>query len=370
MTNTSGEDALWRVRALIRYSSLAKNIQVIRKLSGSAQVYAVVKADAYGHGTEHIAKYADAVDGFAVATIEEGIALRKVVAVDTPIMVLSEFNHPMQIEMFRQHHLELVIHKASQLEWLEAHEGVKKHDPIAGWIKFDTGMGRLGLSPDSAESLIQKFLALQGFHHRGLMSHLASADEPNNKQNQKQFDLFTKLKKFNLPVMSLCNSAGLLTIGTKNQTMVRPGILLYGVSPMSDVSAIYSDISPVMVLQSRLIDIKKLKEGESVGYGATWTARATSRIGIVSCGYADGYPRLAGNRGWVMIQAKPAAIIGRISMDTMAVNLSDHKNVVDGEIVELWGDNISVSQVAEWAETIPYELLCQVGNRVPRVASD
>ncbi len=365
----SSQESLWRVRALIRYSSLAQNLRVIRKFSGSAQVYAVVKADAYGHGIEHIAKYACDVDGLAVATIEEGIILRKVVSENTPVMVLSEFNHPSQIQLFQQHHLELVVHKISQLEWLESNPLTDKSKQLAGWIKFDTGMGRLGLSVDEADSLVRRFLSLQHFHHRGIMSHLASADEPDHAQNHHQFTLFGKLNQYQIPIMSLCNSAGLLTIGTQSQTMVRPGILLYGISPLN-ANPKLQELSPVMIFQSKLIDIKTLKKGESVGYGATWKATKTSRIGIVSCGYADGYPRLAGNRGWVMINGKPAAIIGRISMDTMAVDISNHEKVVDGEIVELWGDDVLVTQVAEWAETIPYELLCQVGNRVPRVALD
>jgi len=356
----------WRVRALISRSALMHNIAAIRRFSKAAKLYAVVKANAYGHGIASLAECEAVVDGFAVATIEEGVALRKLISGSTPIIVLSEFNHRDQLPLFQSYHLQLVIHHVDQFDWIESYKLRRSDNLLAAWIKFDTGMNRLGLPVEAAESLIQRYKNLLNLQHCGIMSHLASADELENKQTALQFQKFTQLQHFSLPLMSLSNSAGILTLDTSKTSMVRPGILLYGVSPISDYQNFFA---PVMTFQSRLIDIKNVKAGDTIGYGGTWTASKVGRIGVVACGYADGYPRLASNRGQVFIGTRNADIAGRISMDTMVVDLTDHHSAARGDIVELWGRNIAVTAVAEWSETIPYELFCNVGNRVTRVAA-
>ncbi len=350
---------------MISRSALAQNITAIRRFSKSAKLYAVVKANAYGHGVAQLAECDSIVDGFAVATIEEGTELRQMISDTTPIMVLSEFNHRNQIPLYQQHCLQIVIHHVEQLDWLESYKIANNDSRLAAWIKFDTGMNRLGFSVESADSFIRRYRNLECIEHCGIMSHLASADEPGHDQTRSQFELFSQLQRFPFPLMSLSNSAGVLTLDCLEKSLVRPGILLYGASPIAKYQ---KHFTPVMTLQSRLIDIKNVKPGDTVGYGGTWTASKAGKIGVVACGYADGYPRLASNRGQVFVNTKIARVLGRVSMDTMVVDLSNHHAVARGDIVELWGKHISIGSVAEWSETIPYELFCKVGARVPRIA--
>ena len=360
-----GTNVAWRARALISRSALMHNIAAIRTFSRTAKLYGVVKADAYGHGIAQLAECEPALDGFAVATIEEGIELRQLISNTTPIIVLSEFNHRDQLSLFQQYRLQLVIHHIEQLDWLESNEFACGNNLLAAWIKLDTGMNRLGFPMEMADGLMQRFQSLSHVEHCGIMSHLASADEPDNKQTRLQFQAFTQLQRFSLPLMSLNNSAGILTLEHSSSSMVRPGILLYGACPIPDYQ---HHFIPVMTFQSRLIDIKKIEAGDLVGYGGTWASGQATRIGVIACGYADGYPRLASNRGQVFIGTKKADIAGRVSMDTMVVDLTGHHTAARGDIVELWGKHIPVRLVADWSETIPYELLCKVGNRVPRVS--
>lgn len=375
---------LWRARALIDLQALRHNLGVARACAAEAEaeaqveMYAVVKADAYGHGIENIiAVAAGLVDGFAVATIDEAMrcrnALPKTYAA-LPIMVLSEFNSPQQIPVFMQHALTIVIHSIEQAQWLgefaDNQTDSSVRAPVKYWLKVDTGMNRLGINTEqlqSARALLDNRWCLKC---AGLMSHLASADDCADTQTNAQLLLFDTLLKTtdNLPA-SIANSAGLVSWRASRYQLVRPGLLLYGITLDGQNSAAGRQVKPVMRLQSRLIAVKQVRKGMRVGYGGSWRAPQDGFIGIVGFGYADGYPRSASNRGYVMIAGQRAPIVGTVSMDMLTVLLGATTTAGTGDIVDLWGLAPTVAEVAKWADTIPYELLCRVSQRVPRQTS-
>jgi alanine racemase len=353
----------WRTRALIDLSALRQNVKVIRKLAGDARVYAVVKADAYGHGIDNIVPaICHSVDGFAVATLEEGIRCRKY-AENNAIMVLSEFSEPEQIDIFRQYQLQPVIHRERQARWVGESEGLSS----GVWIKIDSGMNRLGISPENVTAIINMLRRSMKVKKLGLMSHLASADEMDSDQTPRQCERFLEYASGHQGEVSIANSAALIGWPQTRLDIVRPGLMLYGISPSQNQSALELGLRPVMQLESRLIAVKEISAGDAVGYGASWTASKPTKIGVAGFGYADGYPRRISNRGSVIVRDRSAPVIGKVSMDMMTLDLTGCGEVQEGDIAELWGPKLGVEIVAGWADTIPYELLCSVSPRVPRI---
>ena len=321
---------------------------------------AVVKANAYGHGLKFAATaLAPHVDSFAVATIEESMELRNLFP-DKSITCLSGFHHASQIKQLKSHRITPVIYNQTQIKWLDS--GLKFTRPV--WLKVDTGTGRLGFRPDALEAAILRLEAMGC--DISLMSHFSSADTPSMPQNALQHHQFLA-SQGDVAQRSLANSAAILSRPEDHYDVIRPGIMLYGSSPFSDQSAASLGLVPVMRLFARILDIKSLKANETVGYGATWQAKKACRIGIVSIGYADGYPRVVSNKAKVVIDGDRFDIVGRVSMDTLAIQLTDKGHCEIGTAVELWGENISIDEVAGWANTISYELLCKISSRVQRV---
>ncbi|MGB5707168.1 MAG: alanine racemase [Arenicellales bacterium] len=353
----------WRTRALIDLSALRQNVKVIRKLAGDARVYAVVKADAYGHGINNIVPaICHSVDGFAVATLEEGIRCRKY-AENNAIMVLSEFSEPEQIDIFRQYQLQPVIHREQQARWVGESEGLSS----GVWIKIESGMNRLGISPENVTAIINILRRSMKVKKLGLMSHLASADEMDSDQTPRQCERFLEYASGHPGEVSIANSAALIGWPQTRLDIVRPGLMLYGISPSQHQSALELGLRPVMQLESRLIAVKEISAGDAVGYGASWKASKSTKIGVAGFGYADGYPRRISNRGSVIVRDRSAPVIGKVSMDMMTLDLTGCGEVQEGDIAELWGPKLGVEIVAGWADTIPYELLCSVSPRVPRI---
>lgn len=353
------ENISTRAWAELNSNALINNIKRAKQGS-TAKAMAVIKANAYGHELKFVANtLVDYADGFAIATLQEGIALRALHP-NIPIVCLSGFYDSNQIALFLDNKILPVIFNLEQIKWLEAAGPLD----LDVWLKIDTGMGRLGISPNVVPTALKR---LQNIGCKvNIMSHLASADTPLNNQNNLQHDQFTEATKSLPQNRSFCNSAAILSRPQDHFEFIRPGIMLYGSSPFNNQSAQKLGLKAVMCLYARLIEIKQIKAGEPVGYGGIWQATKNTTIGIVSIGYGDGYPRLVSSKAQVYLHGRRYSIIGRVSMDSLAIKL-DNAQAQIGDHVELWGDNISVDEVANWAGTISYELLCKITSRVERI---
>jgi alanine racemase len=364
----NGNETDWRARALIDIESLDHNIGLIRKAAPRSNLMAVIKADAYGHGLDIVCNAIHSrVDGFAVATIAEGVQCRKIQG-DVPVVVLSELWRASQLETFSRYDLQPVIHNEDQLEWLVAYTG----PPLAVWIKFDSGMNRLGIDAGEVDRYHRIISGLKCVRQVRFMSHLANADIRGDGYTKGQLKLFNETTDKFTAEKSLANSAGVLGWPDTHFQWNRPGLILYGVLPFEQgdgpSNATEYGLKPVMQLQARLISTKYVKANQPVGYGGVFRTRRSSRIGFVGLGYGDGYPRLQDQRACVLINGKRAPIIGRVSMDMITVDITDLEQVQTGHSVTLWGHGLPVEEVADWANTIPYELLCKVTPRIPRFA--
>jgi len=351
-------------QAIIDLHAIGENYQVAKRCAASSKAYAVIKANAYGHGLLPVAKaLANSADGFAVACVEEAQVLRQG-GVLSPILVLEGVMEAIEYQAVCELGLEVGIHNHCQLEWLKA----SKLLPESIHIKVDTGMHRLGFALEDVPGVVSE-LRMLGIERIELMSHFACADEPSTPLNTRQLQQVSTLAPLNLPV-SLCNSAGIFSFPQAHYQMVRPGIMLFGGSPLLDKSAHELHLLPAMTLQSNIIAIHDIKAGESVGYGQGFIAKSDTRIAVVAIGYGDGYPRSAQAGTPVLIKGKQWPLVGRVSMDMITVDItgSDVNNepIELGDTATLWGTGLSADVVAEHCGTISYELFCQVTNRVQK----
>lgn len=346
--------------AEIRIAALKHNCSVIKQHHGG-KVLGVVKANAYGHGLVDCAKALD-VDGLAVACIEEAVHLREG-GVRAPIVLLEGVFDPKELTLVGRHELDIVIHREEQVTWLEQASLLL---PLRVWLKFNTGMHRLGFSIDQLEAMNARLQACSSVKQVVLMSHLACADDPESPMTDQQLAVFSSATEAYECERSLANSAASLAWPKTHFDWVRPGIALYGSTPVLDKSAAQLGLQPVMTLKSQIIGIQSCKAGDSVGYGADFRATKDMLVGTVAIGYADGYPRHAPSGTPVMVDGVECKLIGRVSMDMISVDLSPIANPIEGMGVELWGENLSVDTVAQHANTISYELLTQINQRVPR----
>lgn len=351
--------------ATINLDALRHNYRIAQQLSGSGQVMAVVKADAYSHGATACAiALADVARGFAVACIEEALELRAA-GIKQPILLLEGFFEPSELVMIDRYRLDTVIHHQYQIDALVAHP---LDHPVRLWLKMDSGMGRVGFTPEAYRTAWEQLSGLSCVKDIVLMSHFACADEADSDHAQQQLATFNTYTQDFPGERSFCNSAGLIALKEARGDWNRPGLLLYGVSPFTEtphgIKGIEQKIQPVMELSSAIISIKDIPVGSSVGYGSQWMAQRPTRIGIVAIGYADGYPRQAANGTPVSINGYRVPLVGRVSMDMLTVDLTDIPNVQIGDRAVLWGSDLPIVQVADCANTIPYQLLCNL-NRVP-----
>ncbi|MFT5259714.1 MAG: alanine racemase [Saprospiraceae bacterium] len=355
-----------RVWAEIHASAAKHNLAAVKKLTPSAKLMAVLKADAYGHGQQFMANTFDnGIDAIAIATIEEGVRLRELGCIQ-PIVCLSGLIDPTQLALCTLHNITPTFYQPEQLQWLAAYEGEIKDS----WVKINTGMNRLGFEIDQVDAVVKQVTASCS-GTVGIMSHFANADTPDDPHNDYQISRFTSaIKPFSDAAFSMANSAAVLKLPHSHYDWVRPGVVLYGASPFAEHTAGDLGLRAVMYLKSSLISCYSISEDDRVGYGGIWAAKDTTRIGVVSAGYADGYPRNVSDEAYVLINQQSAPIIGRVSMDTLAVDLSSLDDCKTGDDVELWGEQLSVDTVAKWAGTIGYELLCKVGQRVARINID
>ncbi len=350
------------VSATIATSALRHNLAAVRRKAPGARVMAVVKANAYGHGLAAVAGALSDADAFAVARVEEGLVLRAA-GIGKPIVLLEGVFDREQIEAAAAAAFELVVHSPTQIELLRALSGAA---PFTVWLKLDTGMNRLGLKEsDFAAALAQLRALPQVRQPVRLFTHLASADDAGSDTTARQLARFDAATRHEPGERSIANSAGLLNFPAARADWVRPGLLLYGVSPLADRLGAELGLEPVMTLRSRIIAVKDLAVGEQVGYGGTWTAARPTRLAVAAIGYGDGYPRSLGSGAPVLVNGVRAALAGRVSMDMIGIDVSDLAGAVRvGDPVVLWGPELPVEEIARLAGTIPYELLCGISQRV------
>jgi alanine racemase len=351
--------------ACIDLAALLHNFNRVKELAPNSMVMSVIKANAYGHGAIEAAHVLAESDAFAVARLDEALELR-LSGIKQPIVILEGVHSSEELQLAAKHGLSLVFHQMSQLELVRNRTLAS---PLACcWLMLETGMHRLGLTKDEARDalkIMSESSAISG--PIGVMSHFASADEPGNSSNQQQLDLIGMFANENQLEISMANSAALLSLPNSHADWVRPGLMLYGISPFDDQSAAELGLKPVMKLCSKIIAIQTLKEGDKVGYSGTWLADKATLVGIVDIGYADGYSRQLSNSGSVLISGQICAVLGRVSMDMIAVDLTDINTVLIGDEVILWGDeHLPVERIAAQANTISYELVSQINPRVKR----
>lgn len=359
------EDIMARAAtAVINLNAIKHNYLYAKSLSKSAKAIAILKADAYGHGAIEVAKsLEDVADAFGVACIEEAKELREA-GITQPILLLEGFFSADELEYICENNLWCVIHNQFQLNTLQES---KLTNPINVWLKMDSGMHRLGFLPDEyvdAWQQLSKMLQVENIIH---MSHFSSADDTSSLSTKQQQAIFVETIGDLPGDISLANSSAILTKTVTRQHWIRPGIMLYGASPI-DNDELTRLLLPAMNFKSKVISQRTINEGESVGYNALWKAKRTTRVGTVSIGYADGYPRHAANGTPVYINGKRSQILGRVSMDMVMVDLSmfDQQDCLGFE-VELWGDNVLANDVAKCSETIAYDLFCGLTRRVKKL---
>ncbi len=349
-------------RITIHPESLQHNLKRAKQVAPNAKSLAVIKADAYGHGAIATAGILyELADAFAVSCIPEAVELRKA-GISKPITILQGHQSADDLRIAAHYNLRLTVHDIRQLSLLDAYSSKHCFDVN---IKIDTGMHRLGFQPDQAEKLYAKLKSHSQVNSDSLimMTHLSSADELEKEVTPQQLDCFDKACK-NIPSpQSIANSAGILGWDKSHADWIRPGIMLYGSSPFASSNREVHDLKAAMTLNAPIIAVHTLKQGDNIGYGATWQCPNDMRVAVIACGYADGYPRHAKSGTPVWLNGREARLVGRVSMDMIVVDINDFEEgeVQVGDHAELWGKNLSVDRVAESAETIAYELLCNAG---------
>ncbi|MQT56190.1 alanine racemase [Pseudomonas sp. FSL R10-0399] len=351
-------------RALIDLQALRHNYQLAREVTG-AKALAVIKADAYGHGAVRCAQALEAeADGFAVACIEEALELHAA-GIRAPILLLEGFFEADELPLIVEHDLWCVVHSLWQLDAIEQATLAK---PIQVWLKLDTGMHRVGLHPSEYQSAYQRLQASGKVAKIVLMSHFARADELDSLRSVEQVAVFLAARDDLSAEVSLRNSPAILGWPSVPSDWVRPGLMLYGATPFEQDHPLAARLQPVMTVESKVICVRELPAGEPVGYGAKFITPKPMRIGVVAMGYADGYPRHAPTGTPVLVAGQRSQLLGRVSMDMLCIDLTDVPDAGLGSTVELWGKNILASELAEKAETIPYQIFCNL-KRVPRLYS-
>lgn len=348
-------------RAVINLSALKHNQKVLQQYAPNSQILAVVKANAYGHGMVRIAQTLSGIYALGVARLNEALTLREA-GITTPIVLLEGFFHADDLKILVANNLQTVVHSSQQLE---AIVNSKLTTALQVWLKLDTGMHRLGFHEHEID---QAYQTLQTSDNVAkpihLMTHFNCADEIDNDITATQLTCFQTHIQVDSGLNSLANSAATLAWPITHADVIRPGIALYGVSPFEHKSADDFNLQPVMTLQSQLIAIRDHQAGESVGYGASWTAKADTKLGVVAVGYGDGYPRMAPEGTPVLINGRLVPIVGRVSMDMLTVDLGINCQDNVGDNVTLWGEGLPATQVAKHIGTIAYELVTKLTSRV------
>lgn len=349
------------IRAIVDTAALRHNLGVARARAPGARVMAVIKANAYGHGVLPAAMALAEADGFAVARLDEGLALRAAGLTNRVLLLEGVFGAE-QLALAAQQRFELMVHSFEQLDMLDAFAGTER---ITAWIKADTGMNRLGFRPEEFATAYARLTRnTRVAPSPTLVTHLASADDRRDARTAGQVAAFREVTAGIAGARSIANSAGLLAWPDTRGDWVRPGLMLYGVSPFPSGTGAEIGLRSAMTLQTAVIAVKTVKPGETVGYGGTWQAARDTRMAVVAAGYGDGYPRNVPSGAPVQVNGRRAPLIGRVSMDMVTVDVTDLPPVAVGDPAVLWGEGVPVEEIAQRAGTIAYELICGVSQRV------
>ncbi|HBK54767.1 MAG TPA: alanine racemase [Xanthomonadales bacterium] len=350
--------------AIIHLDALRHNLARIRQLAPGAKVMAVVKADGYGHGLERVAMALQGADAFGVAALADAERLRAA-GHSQRIVLLSGFDSPEDLPDLRRLDVEVVLHHESQLRILESARAQGEPAWLGCWVKLDTGMHRLGFAPESAPMLMQRLARIASVRTEPVwMTHFARSDEFDCAATGEQIARFSKALDGLAGSRSLANSAGVLGWPASHGDWVRPGGALYGISVVAGRTGADFGLRPAMSLGTRLIAINSVAAGEAIGYGGDFRTPGPMRIGVAAIGYGDGYPRAAPSGTPVQVGGRPARLVGRVSMDLLAIDLTNLPEARVGDPVLLWGPELPVERVAAAAATIGYELVCSITRRV------
>ena len=348
--------------AEINLQALAHNLAQVRQFAPNSKVMAVLKANAYGHGLVKIAQHLNDADAFAVARIDEALALRAG-GLTKPIVLLEGFFHQDDLPILLANNFQTIIHDENQLRALE---NAKLDAPISCWLKINTGMHRLGVAPTQLNDFYQRLQATNNAKDTiNLMTHFSSADDINDPKTAEQIALFDSLVQGKQQAHCLANSAGIIAWPAGHGEWVRPGLMMYGVSPMLNTSGKDHQLKPVMRLTTKVIAIRDVDAAQGVGYGGSWQSTQPTKLAVVAMGYGDGYPRHAKHGTPVVIAGKRYGIAGNISMDMISVDIGENADGIKvGDGVVMWGPELPVEEIAQCADTISYELLCNITPRV------
>lgn len=349
------------ITATIDLAALRHNLGVARRHAPRSRLFAVIKANAYGHGLERAARAMSEADGFALLEMDAAVRLREL-GYTQPIALLEGVFDTAELALAVEHRFTVVVHGEEQLRMLD---GIAPGAGLEVLLKINTGMNRLGFAPGRVRAVLEALKSNPGVGRITLMTHFANADDERGIAWQ-MMAFEEAARGIELP-RTLANSAAILRYPEAHFDWVRPGIMLYGCSPFSGTVGSELDLKPAMTLASELIAIQELRPGDTVGYGGVFTAGRDMRIGVVACGYADGYPRHAPNGTPVAVDGRLTGTVGRVSMDMLTVDLTGIPEARVGSRVVLWGEGNPIEKVAAAAGTIGYQLLCALAPRVPVV---
>ncbi|QOC23871.1 alanine racemase [Wenzhouxiangella sp. AB-CW3] len=351
--------------ARISTDAIAANLARVRACAPDSRVMAVVKADAYGHRIDLCLSALRNADMLAVATIEEARAIRRL-GNGLPVLLLEGVNDPGDLAIAAELGLELTVHHPRQVQALERFGRAISRRL---WLKIDSGMHRLGVDGGQAAVLHQRMLDLPGVEQVNLMTHLACAEESDHPLNSRQLERFDRTVAGLEGEHCLANSAAIFNWPAVHRDWVRAGIVLYGISPMSEGSGADLGLAPAMTLSSELLAVNHVAAGESIGYGGRYVASRDMRVGVAAIGYGDGYPRSIRDGAHVLVNGRRCRLAGRVSMDMITIDLANCPEAGIGDPVLLWGEGLPVEEVARAADTIPYELVCRITRRVRYLAA-
>jgi alanine racemase len=348
--------------AILSTENLLHNLAVVKSYAPNSNVIAMIKANAYGHGLRSTAlRLEKHVFSFGVASIDEAMALRRV-GIKIPITLMEGVFEPDELLVASCENFHVVFHNETQLEWLA---GLSLPLPLTAWLKIDTGMGRLGFTVEESS------FAYEQLSHNpqikqpiGIMSHFACADDPEHPLNQQQIYNFKQFIQNKIGPKSLCNSAGIFSFGDQHYDVIRPGLALYGVSPIPNIPTATLKLKPVMTLQTRLIAVKRVQKNSTLGYGARFVCQEDMLIGVIAVGYGDGYPRTARDGTPVLVNGIRCQVVGRISMDMLTIDLRECPSARVNDPVILWGNGLPIEEVAQYTSQSPYDMLTAVQSRV------
>ncbi|EKM5758523.1 alanine racemase [Cronobacter turicensis] len=347
---------------VVNRRALRHNLQRLRELAPASQLVAVVKANAYGHGLLETARTLPDADAFGVARLEEALRLREG-GITQPILLLEGFFNASDLPAIAAQRLHTAVHSEEQLAALEQ---ATLSEPVTVWMKLDTGMHRLGVRPEAAQAFYDRLAVCKNVRQPvNVVSHFARADEPDCGATERQLDIFNSFTHDKPGKRSIAASGGILFWPQSHFDWVRPGIILYGVSPL-DTHPWGAELGfqPAMSLISSLIAVRDHKAGEPVGYGGTWVSERDTRLGVVAMGYGDGYPRCAPTGTPVLVNGREVPIVGRVAMDMICVDLGPDAPEKAGDTVVMWGEALPVERIAEVTGVSAYELVTRLTSRV------